>query len=309
MPISDYYIILNPAADRGRAARLGPELRRLFRATGARAELVETERRGHAGELAEAAAREGRPAVVAVGGDGVVHEVVNGLLRAAGDGPTVPLGLIAAGSGNDFIKMIGTPRRPADAVRALVAAEARAVDVGCVTCCEAERAPRGKWFFTNGIGLGFDAQVAVAASGVQRLRGMAIYAVALLRVLRHLRTPRIRVVVDGVEIADRELLLTTIGNGACHGGSFWLCPDASIEDGLFDVLISDARSVPAVLRLLPRVMRGRHLGEPGVELHRGRVVEITSDTPLPIHADGEIVGAGVRRIRAEVAPGRLTVLG
>jgi diacylglycerol kinase (ATP) len=118
-----------------------------------------------------------------------------------------------------------------------------------------------------------------------------------------------KVEVDGIVIADRPLVLATIGNGQCHGGSFWLSPEASVEDGVFDVLIADARNVPRVLSLLPSVMKGKHVGAPGVSIHRGRVARVTSEEPVPIHADGELVADGVTDLEAEVLPGRLLVLG
>jgi YegS/Rv2252/BmrU family lipid kinase len=303
-------VILNPAAGRGGASSLWPELRRAFRAAGARAELVLTRAPGHAVELAESAARAGWPGVVAVGGDGVVHEVVNGLMRADAAGVRgTALGVIGGGSGNDFVKMLRLPaHHPYLAARRIALAAPRAIDVGRVNRCVAERGPAGVWYFTNGIGMGFDAQVAVHASQIRRLKGFAIYAVAALRTLRELRSPKMRVEVDGVVVADRRLVLATIGNGQCHGGSFWLSPNASVEDGLLDVLTADARSIPRVLALLPRVMRGRHLDSPGVAIHSGRIARVTSEEPVPIHADGELVASGVTELEAEILPHRLLVL-
>lgn len=310
-PGRELLVILNPAAGRGGASSLWPELRRAFRAAGARAELALTSARGHAVELAEAAARAGWPGVVAVGGDGVVHEVVNGLMRAEADGVQgTALGVIGAGSGNDFVKMLDLPvHHPTLAARRIATATPRPIDVGRVNKCLAGRGPEGVWYFTNGVGMGFDAQVAVHASRVRRLRGFAIYAAAVVRTLSELRSPRMRVEIDGVVVADRPLVLATIGNGRCHGGSFWLCPDAGVEDGLFDVLVADARSVPRVLALLPSVMKGRHVGAPGVTIHRGRVARVISEEPIPIHADGELVADDVTELEAEVLPGRLLVLG
>jgi diacylglycerol kinase (ATP) len=305
----DFYIIVNPAADRGRADRLVPRIESAFSAAGVRYELVRSSRRGHAAELAEAAARRGCGAVIAVGGDGVVHEVSNGLLRASEDGVTIPLGVIPAGTGNDFVKMLGlAARQPEDSVRTILTAQPRHVDIGKVVASDMEGGQDGAWYFTNGIGLGFDAQVAVHASRIRRLRGIAVYAVALLRTLRDLKSPNFRISVDGVEIANRALILATIANGPCHGGSFWLAPDASLDDGMFDVLIADARSVREVVGLIPSVMRGRHLSARGVKLLRGSTVEVRSDDLLPIHADGEIVARGVRWLSIELLPGRLTVL-
>jgi diacylglycerol kinase (ATP) len=304
-----YFVIFNPAASRGGAAGSRGAIERAFRASAVEFEIVPTERRGHGAELAERAVGEGWSAVVAVGGDGIVHEVVNGLMRVAGEGETVPLGVIPVGSGNDFIKMLRLPAHdPAAAVRQLVAARVRKVDIGRVTRHHTGGGPEGVWYFTNGIGVGFDAQVATHARAIRKLRGVAIYAWALVKTLRDLRSPRIAVRVDGREIADRPLILTTVSNGPCHGGSFWLCPGASIDDGQLDVLIANARPLAGVLKLLPRVLFGKHLRQPGVELHRGTSVEVRSDTPLPIHADGEIVAEWVRELVIDVLPRRLAVL-
>jgi diacylglycerol kinase (ATP) len=285
-----------------------PALERGFRRAGARLEVARTRGRGDGADLAYAAARDGWPAVVAVGGDGIVHEVANGLMRAGSEGRGAALGVIAAGSGNDFAKMLGPPRDAESAAAGIATAAPRAVDIGRVSRWVVDSGGAAPWYFTNGIGLGFDAQVALEASRIRRLRGLAIYAAAAVRVLRDLRAPRMRVLVDGREVADRRLVLTTLGNGPCHGGAFWLCPDARIDDGLLDVLLADARGALELTALIPRVMRGRHLSARGVEVHRGRTVTLTSGDPLPIHADGEIVGEGVREIEVEVVPGGLRVL-
>jgi diacylglycerol kinase (ATP) len=286
-----------------------PRLERAMRSAGATFELVRTTRRGEAAELAEAAARSGRGAIIAVGGDGVVHEVANGLMRASGDEPTIPLGVVPAGTGNDFVKMLGMAvGRPEEAIRRILAAEPRAVDIGKVVAAEMEEGPAGAWYFTNGIGLGFDAQVAVHASRIRRLRGILVYAAALVRTLRDLRNPHFRICVDDHEVIDRALILATIANGPCHGGSFWLAPGARLDDGALDVLVADARSVREVIPLIPGVMRGRHLTARGVRVLHGTRVEVRSDELLPIHADGEIMARGVRSLSIRLLPGRLRVL-
>jgi YegS/Rv2252/BmrU family lipid kinase len=307
--LRSYYVIFNATASRGGAARSRSAIEAGFRSAGAEYRLVETEARGHATQLAARAASEGWSAVVAVGGDGVVHEVVNGLLAGGDETPTLPLGIIPVGSGNDFIKMLDLPvHRPGDAVRRILSAECKQVDVGRVLRHLTGGGPEGVWYFTNGLGVGFDAQVATHARGIRRLRGVAIYAWALVKALGDLRSPHIQVTVDGKEISDRALILTTVSNGPCHGGNFWLCPGARMDDGELDVLIATARSLPRVLRLLPLVMFGKHLGQPGVELHRGKRVTIRSKEALPIHADGEVVADWVRELEIDLLPRRLTVL-
>ncbi|HLM69580.1 MAG TPA: diacylglycerol kinase family protein, partial [Longimicrobium sp.] len=162
MPADRFYVIVNPTAGQGAAARALALVDAEMARAGAVHTIVQTARRGHAAELAEAAARDGWPAVVAVGGDGTVHETVNGLMRAAEDGPSVPLGIVGVGSGNDFAQLAGVPRDVAGAVRALVSAEPRAVDVGRVN---------GEWF-SNGVGIGLDAHVAIEVDRRRRFRGI-----------------------------------------------------------------------------------------------------------------------------------------
>lgn len=293
------FVILNPAAGRGAAARARERLETALGASGTEHRVEETAGPGHATELAERAVAEGWGAVAAVGGDGTVHEVANGLLRAAGDGPTLPLGIVPVGSGNDFAKLVGAPDDPAAAVRRILAAAPRRVDAGRV----------GERFFTNGVGVGLDARVAVEAGRVRRLRGMAIYLVALARVLRSFRPPRMRVWLDGVEVADRPLTLVTVGNGGCHGGGFWICPAARIDDGELDVCMAEALGTFGILDLLPRVMRGTHVGRPGVAFHRARRVRISSPDALPVHADGEVLAEAAHELEIEILPGKLTLLG
>lgn len=299
MPADRFYVIVNPAAGRGAAARALALVDAEMARAGAAHSIVQTARRGHAAELAEAAARDGWPAVVAVGGDGTVHETVNGLMRAAADGaPSVPLGIVGVGSGNDFAQLAGVPRDVAGAVRALVRAEPRAVDVGRVN---------GRWF-SNGVGIGLDARVAIEVDRGRRFRGIFMYLDALARVLRVFTPPHMAVEVDGERLADAPMTLVTVGNGGRHGGGFWICPDARIDDGVLDLCMCDALGTLGILRFLPRVMRGTHTGASCVHMRRARRVRVTSTDPLPVHADGEIIDDAARAVDIEIHPGRLRVL-
>ncbi len=298
MPHARFYVILNPTAGGGAAARAWPKVQGALEAAGATYELAQTERRWHAAELAEAAARGGWPAVLAMGGDGTINEVVNGLMRAADGGASVPLGIVPVGSGNDFAKLAGEPADAVAAVRRALAAEPRAVDVG----------PVGERWFANGVGVGLDARVAIEVGRSRRSKGMALYLWALAKVLRGFRPPRMRVALDGAEWADRPFTLVTVGNGGCHGGGFWICPDACIDDGALDVCAADGMGLPRILDLLPRVMRGTHTRVRGVHLHRARSVRIESADPLPVHADGEIIAEAAHLLDIRIHPGRLLVL-
>jgi diacylglycerol kinase (ATP) len=298
MPIDRFYVIVNPTAGRGAAAHARARVEAELARAGVAYTVVLTERRGHAARLAEAAARAGWPAVVAVGGDGTVHEAVNGLMNAADGGPSVPLGIVGVGSGNDFAKLAGVPVDAAEAVRRMAASEPRAVDVGRVN---------GLWF-SNGVGIGLDAAVAVQVDRRRRFRGIFMYLDALAKVLRDYRAPHMTVDVDGARLADAPMTLVTVGNGGRHGGGFWICPDARIDDGVLDVCMCTGLGILGILRFLPRVMRGTHVGASCVHMHRARRVRVTSPDPLPVHADGEIVSDAAHEVEIEIHPGRLRVL-
>jgi diacylglycerol kinase (ATP) len=288
------YLIANPVAGRDAALHALPRLRRELDEAGAAYHVALTASRGHAMELARQAAGQGWDAVVAVGGDGTVHEVANGVL----DGDAL-FGVIPLGSGNDFAHAAGVPRDVTAALGAVLHGVPRGVDAGRVN---------GRWF-VNGVGIGLDARVAIEANRVRRLRGVGMYLWALARVLRSFRPPQIRLEVDGTLWLDRPLTLVTVGNGPRQGGGFHMNPGARLDDGLLDLCACDALGTARVLRFLPHTLRGTHLGLPGVSCIQARRVEVSSPEPLPIHADGEIVAEDARAATIEVHPGRLRLLG
>lgn len=297
-------LIVNPVAGRGAALRAADRVTELLARGGVRVELLRTAGRGHAADLAQAAAEAGWPAVVSLGGDGTVHEVANGLLRAAGDGEPVPLGIVPVGSGNDFARLAGVPGDPWRAARAVLSGARRRVDVGRF---RVDGGPARH--FTNGVGTGLDARVAIEANRNRRLRGIGIYLWALARVLRDFRPPRLAVTVDGRALPEAPRTMVTVANGARHGGGFWIAPDAAVDDGVLDVAIVAALGRLAILRFLPRVMNGSHVGIPAFSLERARRVSIASPDPLPVHADGEIIAEDAHALDIELLPLRLTILG
>jgi len=296
-----FYAIVNPTAGRGAARQAWAQVRDVLAGAGAEVEMAETTGGGHATRLAEAAVRAGWPAIVALGGDGTVHEVANGLLRASeGRAETAAaLGVVPVGSGNDFALLAGLSRDPAEAARRLASGTERRVDVGRV----------GERWFTNGIGVGLDARVAVEANRNRRFRGIAIYLWALARVLRSFQPPVIRVETDEGEVIERPLTLVTVGNGGRHGGGFWICPGAVIDDGLLDVCVCDGMGKLKILGFLPKTLRGTHVGASCVHMRRVRRVRITSASPLPVHADGEILAEDAHDLDISIHPGRLRLLG
>jgi YegS/Rv2252/BmrU family lipid kinase len=292
-------LILNPAAGRGRAGTLLADIRSTLKAHDIETDVAQTRMAREAIDLAQRAKEDGHELIIAAGGDGTLHEVVNGLARAAGDGVAGTLGLIAIGSGNDFAKMIPVPIDWRAACEQIARGQTRRVDVGCVN---------GE-YFTNNLGIGFEAQVGLEARKIWWARGTTIYAAALARTLLvSYRTPHVQIELDGEHI-KQNVTLISLGNGRCTGGGFWMTPHAMIDDGLFDVCIGHQMTKLQMLGLVPHVMRGTHVDKPLVRMTRARRVTITSDEPLPMHADGETVQSDFhQRIEAELLPQKLEVI-
>lgn len=274
-------VILNPWADRGRAAQLKDALE----VSGAKyggLDVELTQAPGHAAILARTAAEEGYERIGVAGGDGTVHEVVNGLMAVpAGERPAI--GLIPVGSGNDYAYGAGLVLSPEVAVERLFTGETRRMDLALL---EDNRGQRR--YACNGIGIGFDAAIAIATTRIKRLYGFAAYfAAALQTIALHYERPQYTVTFDGETVSQPSLLLG-IGVGPRIGGGFLLTPDATFEDGLLDSCLVDSVGRLTMLRMMPRVMKGTHITSKIVQMRRNKLIGLASDLPLPIHLDGEI---------------------
>lgn len=306
-------VIVNPAAGRGRAQRLWPQVERALRAAGVDFETATTRTAREAIGLAERGARD-YPTVIAAGGDGTVHDVVNGLLRASAGGETVALGVLPLGSGDDFAKMIPPEARVGGAALGWPAAVAK-IARGATRRVDAGRlesdtlAPGAVHYFANGMDVGFGAQGAANAAAMPRfLKGRAAYFAALAKTLVDYPQLRLRMSVDNAPPEVLETTMTAVMNGRCFGSSFWVCPEARVDDGLFDVMCADALGRSAILGLVPRIMRGSHATHPRVRMLRAQQVVFESATPMALEADGELPFAAARRVAVRVLPGVLTLL-
>ena len=289
-------VIVNPTAGGGRAARLVPWLEE--RLAGGRSGRVEVTRApGDAERQAARAGSEGFDRVVAVGGDGTVQEVVNGLLDG---GRHVGIGIVPVGNGNDLARSLGLPRASAEAWSVAVGASERLIDVLQAT----GSADRSRWFASAG-GLGFDAQVAAAMatrSGWQR--GSIGYLVTTLVELQRFSNCRVLLTLDGVT-SEQHVLFVAIANGAYYGGGMRIAPDARTDDGQLDVCIVGDITRMTALRQLPNLYRGTHVKHPQVAVARVTSVAIEGDPGTLVHLDGEPFGG--LPLRVEMAPSRLLV--
>ncbi|MDH3252345.1 MAG: diacylglycerol kinase family lipid kinase [Ignavibacteria bacterium] len=290
-------IVANPAAGKGRGLRVVEKLEAALRQRGVPFESHRTRSRGDASVLAHNAPN---GTIVAVGGDGTVNEVANGLA-----GSEKVLGVIPAGSGNDFIKSIGIPASFSEALEVLLQAKTGNVDVGKVLV-GGNSAPR---YFVNGVGMGFDAAVADQTGRIRFFSGTPLYVVAVMQTLGRYRAPLFSVDMDDLKLKGRNLLIA-IGNGTCAGGGFYLTPEAKIDDGLLDVCIIGDIPVRTILRIMPLVMRGKHRKSVHVSYYKSKHINILTAPPesFVVHADGEIIGRNVDDVRISVGEQQLKAI-
>ncbi len=277
-------MIVNPAAGRGRAM---DEVFKAFGAVSLEATISSTNRPGHAVELAAAARRDGYDLVVAAGGDGTVHEVVNGLLADGVGGDVPELGVLPLGSGCDYAKTFEISEDVTVAVGALAGERpARAVDVGQVTF-RGKRGPERR-YFANIAEVGIGADVVARAARLPRVLGGAVYGVAFCLVLpRFKRLPATVTIDDKTELKPLTNLVIAIGR--VFGGGMHVAPNADPSDGLFDVQLQFGTKLDYV-RGLPKVYKGRHIPHPRIAESLAVEVKVDRDPPALIEADGEVLG-------------------
>lgn len=272
-------LIVNPAARHGLTKTVIPVIEQLLEGVLPHMTTL-TEGPGHARELA--ATSEGYDLVVAVGGDGTVHEVLNGLMCLPADRRPL-LGILPTGSGNDTRRTYGIPDDLVQAVLTLASGDVRSFDVGV---CNGT-------YFNNSFAAGLDAKVtakAVEYKVTKHRDGLWLYLTALLHVLFNDLTgfsARVRFDDEGPE--DVETLILALTMGATYGGGFRITPDAIPDDGLFDVCTIDPLSLPGALARLPFVIVGKHTRMRPVHMSRQRSVVIEAERPVPAQIDGEVL--------------------
>jgi len=288
-------LIVNPTSGKGVGRAMGDETRRLLLEAGHDVVDVSGSDYQQARTRAREAVADGVGTVVVVGGDGMVHLGVN--LCA---GTTSRLAVVAAGTGNDFARNLGLPvRDPRGAVALLADGRTREIDLGRVT-----HGVAGETWFGGVLGAGFDAVVNARAQRMTWPRGQMRYNLAVMRELPVFRPIPYAVELDGHRLETRAMLVA-VANTTSFGGGMRVCPDADVADGLFDVMIVHALSIPSFLRVFPKVYSGTHTTHPAVEIHRARRVRLEA-SGIHSQADGETFAD--LPIDAEVVPGALRVV-
>lgn len=282
-------LIVNPAAQHGVTETLVPVIERLLQSTPH--DTVMTTGIGHAIEIAAQA--EGYDTIVAVGGDGTVHEVLNGIMRRPeGDRPA--LGLIPTGSGNDTRRTLGVPTDVADAVLALGTGVRKRFDVGICNGL----------YFNNSFAAGLDARVtakAVEYKVTTHRSGLWLYFTALMHVLfNEFYSHHVRLTWENEPTVEDDLLIVAATIGSTYGGGFLITPNAVPDDGLLEICTIDPLSLPEALVRLPFVVMGKHTKMKPVTMGRRTSFVLESDDPIPAQIDGEVLVD--RRFEVAVLP-------
>ncbi len=289
--------LVNPASANGTTGKRWPELERRAAALGLTGATRMSERPGHLTELASQAVAGGASQLVVVGGDGTVHEVVNGVLGAGAD--SVELAILPRGTGRDFARSLGVPKRFDDAVRIALSGPVRSVDAGRATF------EQGQAWFANFAGAGISGAIARDANASSKaLGGRLSFMISTVRVFARWKSAAVEAEVDG-ERRSGPMFEIVAMNGPYAAGGMRIAPDAMADDGRLDCVFFGDVTKLDFLTTFPKIYRGRHLAHPKIELLRGRAITIESDPPLPIVLDGE--QPGTTPARFEIVPGALRV--
>ena len=281
-------LIVNPEAANGAVGKNWPRIRDFLQAEGARFDAVLTEEPGHATRLARQALDDGYRTIVAVGGDGTLNEVINGLVEEESVDPEVTLGIIPRGTGADFARMVGIPRDYMEACRQLLRLEPRLVDLGRITCLREGR--EVERYFINAAGLGFDGEVSEVVNRFPKVLGGTItYLACLLISLVTYRNKHVELSFDGQRVRGR-INSVVLCNGRYFGGGMFIAPGASLDDGLFDVVILGNLNKLEVVANLPRIYKGTHLTHPKVSHFCAREVHVEARERMFLQAEGELIG-------------------
>ncbi len=289
--MSSFNFIVNPAAARGKAVRVAEKVKHICEDRKMDFQLVYTNKSGDATELA-ANSRDQFDCTVAVGGDGTINEIVNGLM-----GGNSKLGIVPIGSGNDFVRALDIPLSLMEAMDILLAMNTQAIDIG----------KAGNRYFQNGLGIGFDAWVVEETLKVHKLRGTAIYMYSVLKTIYSYKPPVVKLQYNDVS-REENFFMITVGNGISLGGGFKLTPNAIVDDGLFDLnIIRDLKKWEIYQNLLS-VFAGKHIYLEQVTTDRTDRLTINSEEGFAAHVDGELLSLNLNSLDVKLLPKALEVV-
>ncbi|WP_026675395.1 diacylglycerol/lipid kinase family protein [Alkalihalobacterium bogoriense] len=277
-----YIFIVNPISGNGRGHIIWKEIETVLQKKNVEYDVIFTRYRGHATDCVIGLDERKVTAVVAIGGDGTVHDVVNGIRNLP-----IAFGIIPAGSGNDYARAMGVPKHHLLALDRILSGIKKQMDILFVgeKCC------------TTVVGIGFDGKVAQLANQSKLKKilnrfnlGKLIYGIIVLQVLFQYRPTSVTMMIDGKSVQFSNVWLIAIANLPYYGGGMNICPEALSDDGYLDVCIVHNISKIKLLQVFPKVFKGKHIHHSAITLMKGKSVTVTSESPVIIHGDGEIIG-------------------
>ena len=295
-----YLFIFNPAADKGRAVRQKPWLQKLLASRGDVA-LLSTMYAGHAGDIARMATDK-TDCIIACGGDGTLHDVVNAVV-----GKKVAVGILPMGSANDFVKTLYSRAKPPQGIAHFFTKSRKVVDLGFVVDGVGRQ-----HYFINSMGLGFSGRIAQCVKNTRWLKGELLYVYALFVVLRRYQPMHLHCTLmleDKVVELDEPFFAVSIANGVVEGGKFRIAPFADISDGLLDVALLKAVPKRELFRYVLKYLRGTHIDDPQVLYYQVKSLVVTLSKPEVMHLDGEVFDNITGRMTIAVMPKALTIKG
>jgi diacylglycerol kinase (ATP) len=292
--VTSVALLVNPTAGKGRAARVVADVVERLRDRGIDVAILVGSDVEHAKALTRTAIDDGVDAVVALGGDGMVHLVLNLVAGSA-----TPLGIVPAGTGNDLASHLDLPTKDPVAAAGIIADR---LESGRPRPMDAVRV--GERWFGCVLGAGFDSRVNDRANRMSWPRGRRRYDIAMIAELRVFKPLPFVLELDG-ERLETEAMLVALGNARSYGAGMKVCPDASLDDGLLDVTVIGPLSKPEFLRTFPKVFKGTHVSHPAVTCCKAKVVSLASPG-VTAYADGEFLAD--LPITCETVPGAVQVL-
>lgn len=279
-----YLFIVNPVAGKGRTLELIPKIQESFEREKIDYDISITEKKGNAEKLAKEGIEKGFNHIVSVGGDGTAYEVVNGIR----DG-MVTFGILPAGTGNDFARMIGMPRNYNEILKIIKCAKTRRIDVGRVN----DR------YFLNCSSVGIDAEIVKETEGIKKyISGTSAYILGVFKTLVRYKSKEIMIEIDK-RVIKRNIELVAVSNGRYYGGGMKINPKAEVEDGLLDICVVNKMKKAKFASLFLTVFRGNHIRIKEVEIFRGKEIKIYGDESLLLNVDGDIVGTIPAEIKVD----------
>lgn len=286
-----YYLIFNPTAGAGRSVKVMQRVEQHLKEKGIEYKAATTQYARHSTELAKAAIGKGYEGILSVGGDGTLQEIAQVLY-----GTNETMGVIPAGTGNDFRRAIGVPRDPVKALGVVLKNHRERIDIGLLEDGKA---------FLNVAGTGFDVDVIKYTEKVRRITtGALAYYLGIVMSLFTYRGVKLTITVNG-RTFDRKALLIAIANGRCYAGGLMVAPEADVTDGLLNVVIINSMPGRRILFELPKMQRGEPEKICGTETFQCSEIRIDCDKQLTFNLDGETYGQTPMTFR--IAPAALNV--